>query len=514
MSDSVLSRPDSRRPSPGLRLTLATAGLWLGACATSGGLVLALGPGPAWLAATGSLAGLALAASLGLGHFQDREDARRRAAMAQAAGVAETAGDAPPLGVIVTRLAAQIDRAHHFRMAIAALDAALAVVDEEGMLLSVSAGLARLAPQAEPGKSLDVLMGEGYLKSGGGAPEETLVTLAGRRLTMRRRDLPAGRVALEFTPCGQFVEDIDLDGFLAALGAGHFGFRVEARDGQAVAAAFDAAMARLEAGQRQLEAGLAGALGAEIVDDLPLAGEARQVAERVAALMAEQAEHARTRATLESRIRKVDALVSQFEQRATALEADAAAQRQAAEAGEHQAAAVAARLKKLLAEFEAALTLARDADAAAGRTEAMMTALGKVAAEIDLMTAGIEEVSFRTNLLALNAAVEAARAGEKGAGFAVVADEVRQLAQIANRSAKDIRGLVDQVRKQTRTGVEESGHLQKITAELEENLRNLRNAPPKIGSDFGDPLTPLRPARPAEQIDGARPALPARRASA
>lgn len=486
----------------------------MGACATSGGLALALGPGPAWLAATGSLAGLALAGSLAIGHFFDREEARRRTAMARAAGVAEAPGDAPPIGVIVARLAAQIDRAHHFRMAIGTVDAPLAVVDEDGTLLAVSAGLSRLAPQSQPGKSLDVLMGEGYLKTGGGAPEESLVTLAGRRFTMRRRALAAGRVVLEFSPCGQFVEDIDLDGFLAALGSGHFGFRVEAGEGRAVAAAFDAAMARLEAGQQQLEAGLAGTLGANEDPSLPLAGEARRAADALVALMAEKSAHAATRTTLEGRIRAVDALVGQFEQRATGLEADAAAHRQAAETGAHQAAAVAARLEALLLACQDAFALAGEAEAAASRTEAMMSALGKVAAEIDLMTAGIEDVSFRTNLLALNAAVEAARAGEKGAGFAVVADEVRQLAQITNRSAKDIRGLVDQVRKQSRVGLEETAHLQKITAELEENLRNLRNGPPKIAPDYGDVPTPLRPVRPADQKDGARGALAARRVSA
>ena len=67
--------------------------------------------------------------------------------------------------------------------------------------------------------------------------------------------------------------------------------------------------------------------------------------------------------------------------------------------------------------------------------------------QIDKMVAGIEEISFRTNLLALNAAVEAARAGEKGAGFAVVADEVRSLAQGATRTARDIRELVAESRK-------------------------------------------------------------------
>ena len=96
-------------------------------------------------------------------------------------------------------------------------------------------------------------------------------------------------------------------------------------------------------------------------------------------------------------------------------------------------------------------------------------------AEIDRLVAAIEDVSFRTNLLALNAAVEAARAGEKGAGFAVVADEVRTLAQVTQKTAREIRGLVGTSRNQSELSMVEADNLKNILAGLTVHLENLSN---------------------------------------
>ncbi|MBJ3786310.1 hypothetical protein JEQ47_16415 [Devosia sp. MSA67] len=214
--------------------------------------------------------------------------------------------------------------------------------------------------------------------------------------------------------------------------------------------------------------------------DLPLAAEAQMVIDLFAGLDEQQRDEAQARLALETRLGSVKTLLAQFEARAAELE-------QTAETGRQSLAAGVAKMAGLEAELAAARRRNHEADALAGqveqaaeRTKALVSEIARMAQEIDTMTAGIEDVSFRTNLLALNAAVEAARAGEKGAGFAVVADEVRQLAQVTNRSAKDIRVIADKGRAQARIGLDEAGGLQKITAALRENLRNLSNEPASI----------------------------------
>jgi methyl-accepting chemotaxis protein len=66
--------------------------------------------------------------------------------------------------------------------------------------------------------------------------------------------------------------------------------------------------------------------------------------------------------------------------------------------------------------------------------------------QIDQILMVIQDVAKHTNLLALNAAIEAARAGEQGKGFAVVAGQIRKLAETANDSSNEIKGIVEQIR--------------------------------------------------------------------
>jgi methyl-accepting chemotaxis protein len=78
----------------------------------------------------------------------------------------------------------------------------------------------------------------------------------------------------------------------------------------------------------------------------------------------------------------------------------------------------------------------------------IMARLSAQAASIGEVTKTVSGISDQTNLLALNAAIEAARAGDHGLGFAVVADEVRALAEVSEKSARDVQDLAAQIETQ------------------------------------------------------------------
>lgn len=495
MPDRSATLIDSSLHGRGFQLMLGACGLWLLAGMIAVGLLLALGPGPAWFAICGSLVGLAAAGSLAGGYLFDWRDEAELRAMTLAAGLEAPPGAKLKMADIVHLLGARLDRAHHFRAAIGALDIVALVVDADGTILAMSRGAELLAPGVHEGQSLDALFGAGYL-AGGGAPEEGLTLLGGRRLIIARHALPSGRYLLEMRPAGHYLDDDELDALAGALGSGQSSFRFETKAAQAnpALALLNANLERLDAGMAQFRAILAGQADGAADPGLPLAAEGQRVLDMVEALLNRQREADDVRQGLEARLAAVKTLLGQFETRAAALEA-AAENGQADLSGQgRKLAALEAQLAESRQAGREAENLADAAEQAAGRIAALVVDIDIMARDIDRMSAGIEDVSFRTNLLALNAAVEAARAGEKGAGFAVVADEVRQLAQATNRSAKDIRAIADKGRVQARQGLGEAGELQKITEALREHLRNLSNARTSIAANAQDEAASERPA--------------------
>lgn len=98
-----------------------------------------------------------------------------------------------------------------------------------------------------------------------------------------------------------------------------------------------------------------------------------------------------------------------------------------------------------------------------------MTDMNKDIQNIGKVVQLINDISEQTNLLALNASIEAARAGEAGKGFAIVAEEVRNLAEQSSQSSKNIRNMIELIRKksesmaQSITNVYDEGEKQSTT---------------------------------------------------
>lgn len=458
-----------------LRLALIAGGLWLAAFGVALGLLPWLGLGLVWGVCCVIAAGLAFGGTvLAVAMAAQREQAML-GAIALAAGLTERATEKLGITDIVEKMNRRLEAAHHFKSGIATLHQCALVVDNKGIILVASAGLRALAPGAVAGGTLDGLFGSGYLDAGGGPPEEAMVMLGTKRFEVMRRPIAAARFLLELIPAGCYVEDDDLDAYATAMAAGQTSFRYEAdvaADNRALAA-LNKGIEAVDEGLRQLDRVLGGETGPMGVG--ALGRQARELADFMAAVEEQLNEEIEAREALESKLGAVAQLISVFEGRSAQLASFAA--ETASDVG---ATGQALRqggdlMRQVRSGGRDAQMLAGEAELAAARTHASVGEIERVTAEIDKMVGAIEDVSFRTNLLALNAAVEAARAGEKGVGFAVVADEVRMLAQLTNRSAKEIRGVVSRGRSQAEGGLAQAEALQKIIAALGGHLRNLSN---------------------------------------
>lgn len=478
------------------RLALIACCVWLVASAAAGGLLLAFGAIVPVLVGAGALVALAVLGTFVAALVQDRQHRRTLAAIARAAGLNDRAGENFTMAGIVARLGSRLERAHHFKAGIDAIRQPVLLVADGGRILAASAGAASLAPGIGDGQTIDALFGEGYLASGGGTAEESLILLSGQRYEVVRRDIGVSRYLLELHPAGHYIDDDDLDAFASALAAGQTGFRFEqdVADINPALAALNAGLEAIDASVHDLDRLAQGERPRDAANAPGLSSQVRAIAAMFAALQQARGEQEGLTLGLEAKLAAIGHLVEGFQVQAQRMTALSAASREDASNATRHLAVGMARTRQAQAIGLDASNLAGAAELAAQRTRAVVGDVDVMTREIDAMVTAIEDVSFRTNMLALNAAVEAARAGEKGAGFAVVADEVRMLAQLTNRSARDIRAVVSRGRASTGVGVEETTALQKMIAGLEIHLRNLSNETDNIAlalNEGGDTVARL-----------------------
>ncbi|MET3899153.1 methyl-accepting chemotaxis protein [Devosia sp. UYZn731] len=457
-----------------MRLALIATSLWLVAMFLAGGLMLAMGISGSSLILIGGVVAMAVAGTLSLGQQFDRDHQAILRSVAQAAGLRDEKGEIFSITSIVAQLDAQTERTQQVKTSIVAMQQPVLLVDEAGIILAASRGMVAIAPQAVDGARLDVLPGMGDTK-GEAVPETAMLMLGGARYQLQRLAIGVSRFVLELQPVGCYIADDDLEGFAGALVAGRTSFRFteETLKRNPALASLNTAIAAVDAGAEELDRLLAGDAAVAKVAHSPFRRQVKGLADLLVAVEGQLDEEAELRQGLEKKLKAVAQLVDRFQNQAAHLTSVAAQTRADVTTTNAVLQRGDAQARKMRNSGHQARDLVGAADLAARRTHAVVSDIDAMTREIDTMTAAIEEVSFRTNLLALNAAVEAARAGEKGAGFAVVAEEVRMLAQMTNKSAKDIRAVVSRGRAQTATGVDEAQSLQKMIAEADAHLRNL-----------------------------------------
>lgn len=198
-----------------------------------------------------------------------------------------------------------------------------------------------------------------------------------------------------------------------------------------------------------------------------------------------------------ARSQRVETLISEFENAATAivtsvaaasheLEASAKSMMDVARSTSEQATMVAAAshqasqsvhslsstgselalsIGEIGRQAEQSSVFAANAAGKARQTDATVTRLNEAGRSIVEVIDLIKSIASQTNLLALNATIEAARAGDAGKGFAVVASEVKELAAQTTRATDVIAEHVLAIQNASGESIEA---MQEITRMIEE----------------------------------------------
>jgi len=147
---------------------------------------------------------------------------------------------------------------------------------------------------------------------------------------------------------------------------------------------------------------------------------------------------------------------SAVSQVSTTIEELGSTARQIAQASEHVALAAQQTLENLSSGQGAVDESIQAMERIRGRVQDVSTrvlSLGERSQQIGEIIDLIDDISDETHLLALNAAIEAAGAGEHGRRFAVVAAEVKSLANRTLAAAKEVKGVIAEIRHATSAAV-------------------------------------------------------------
>jgi methyl-accepting chemotaxis protein len=93
--------------------------------------------------------------------------------------------------------------------------------------------------------------------------------------------------------------------------------------------------------------------------------------------------------------------------------------------------------------------------------------------QIKTHLAKIGDIAAKINLIAINASIEAAHAGNSGRGFRVIATEIRTLSELTNRLTSDIKGVTNEIARDTDTAVEEVGEARSAYHDILSNVSSM-----------------------------------------